>query len=694
MVAKPAKFITGDFYNSSPVGFIEDPDVGIYMGYPYLWELNVNITPQIISDPREDWSFSYGAADIKSGDWLVFADGSVSVRINEIISIDGTEVVLLVEDVDYYNTLSDPYMMGNGIGGMGTVGIFELDESGWPILGPMPANVFEPVAQVNIISRFVRNGEMDFGSVGGGGDAGVIGTPTDGDINDGAISNWVPGETTVTDAVDDINAFLKKLAPEKPAPLSDMGFDFEESQIVPTQVKLSAGAITNYTGKTVEPGTFVDTIGSTGLLSKPVGPFGSGNSGTLTGYLNSTVLGTVTLTEGTQSGYYGSLRIVDNSPYPLDRPGFWESIIATVGGTAPEGLHEVRLEHSETGSISSFVVSDPDAATPTISNIVATVNPQGVVYSSGIPHLSSGSTVTVSATLANMATLTYPISNNVVIGTEPPFAEMIVNAGEYGIPSEVPNTGTISLTDAPFVIEETHVAAQASLVVTANNSLKTTGPSQVGIKINYLDTTPTDDEPMVRFINEAGFATPSGIVIKRHATPTGTYPVLPSLTFAQNFNSGSESLLGSAGQTHEAVIVGGVLKWDNTNYGSGYTPAGPDYSGKAETQYAMFKFQKIANSMGIAVIGTYQRMLIKLPGVTESMPNAPAGWWDADVAADFNPGMWPGSEGAGNGCMIYDNGYSKTLSFGSISSAFSTDNVILIRFELAEGDVIESIIVD
>ncbi len=87
-------------------------------------------------------------------------------------------------------------------------------------------------------------------------------------------------------------------------------------------------------------------------------------------------------------------------------------------------------------------------------------------------------------------------------------------------------------------------------------------------------------------------------------------------------------------------------------------------------------------------------LYIKLPGLTNSQPNAEYGWWDAKKPADFAPGQWPGSANASDGCLSSKSGSTYNLTFGSASSAGSNDNIIMIRIGLNEGRTITDIKID
>ena len=112
-------------------------------------------------------------------------------------------------------------------------------------------------------------------------------------------------------------------------------------------------------------------------------------------------------------------------------------------------------------------------------------------------------------------------------------------------------------------------------------------------------------------------------------------------------------------------------------------PAGPNLSGRFDTQYITFMFRRSAvSNMSINVTGKYSGCWIKLPGLT-NMPNAPNGWWDAFKTYEFGI---PGGPGVSNGCA---SGMAMTgvtgsyrFTFGATSSSFSSNNCIFVRFKL------------
>jgi hypothetical protein len=159
---------------------------------------------------------------------------------------------------------------------------------------------------------------------------------------------------------------------------------------------------------------------------------------------------------------------------------------------------------------------------------------------------------------------------------------------------------------------------------------------------------------------------------------------------ATAFNSQSSTL-----ETYDATVVGsgvqGVLKHDQTNYATGYLPAGPNLSaGRSGTQYFTFKFVRTTVSkFDITYAGNVAGMWVALPGsVIDSTTFSANGWVDMTVAY---AGGVPGeiSSGCSEGGAVIPNvntaSTSKTCTFGTVSSSSTATNEIYIRVALTSG---------
>ena len=148
----------------------------------------------------------------------------------------------------------------------------------------------------------------------------------------------------------------------------------------------------------------------------------------------------------------------------------------------------------------------------------------------------------------------------------------------------------------------------------------------------------------------------------------------------------------------------GVLKYDVTNYSSGYLPVGPNRSGDTGTQYFTFAFRRkvVANfDINITSSSGISGLWIAAPGTNIDSTSGLNGWLKADTA--YAGSGVPGSGSGGNGSdgCAYNNGdrilsstslsggYTMTLGSENLSNA--TGNVLLIRIALTSGQSITSL---
>jgi hypothetical protein len=183
----------------------------------------------------------------------------------------------------------------------------------------------------------------------------------------------------------------------------------------------------------------------------------------------------------------------------------------------------------------------------------------------------------------------------------------------------------------------------------------------------------------------------------------------PSYTSSTNFYTNSlygESADPGVAGTKEATIRLGVLKYDVTDYSSGFLPAGPDRSGDTGTQYFTFAFRRtttanfdinITSSSGIA--GAWYAA----PGTTMDDSSGLNGW--IETTTQYNGVGLPGSDtgNGGNGSnggaftgadviptgSSLSGGYTMTLGTANLSNA--TGNVCLVRIALTSGQSVTAL---
>ena len=153
--------------------------------------------------------------------------------------------------------------------------------------------------------------------------------------------------------------------------------------------------------------------------------------------------------------------------------------------------------------------------------------------------------------------------------------------------------------------------------------------------------------------------------------------------------------------TYDATNVGsgsaGIIKWDQTNYSTGYYPVGPNLSTQATNQYFTFKFIRTAVSkFDIVYSGTIAGMWVALPGSTIDSASSLNGWLDMGTAyaGAGVPGANTGSGGNGsNGCALGGNAVfgsaqtnkAVTATFGTASSSSTATNEIYVRIKFTSG---------
>ena len=182
----------------------------------------------------------------------------------------------------------------------------------------------------------------------------------------------------------------------------------------------------------------------------------------------------------------------------------------------------------------------------------------------------------------------------------------------------------------------------------------------------------------------SSLGTGSGNAIRVNAGATGDTPTPVSSTFN---SSGTPAV-------YEAIVRGGTLRHDTTNYSTGYLPVGPNYSsGRSGTQYFQVLLTRAAVSeFKIVVTGSYAGCFVCLPENstwTTGLSNT-NGW--ADMFDAYSGAGNPNN--ADNGCAFGTvmSGSSGTFTcvFGEESSS-NGNNKILVRFKLTSGQSISNI---
>ena len=124
----------------------------------WRYELEISITEQQHGSHLTRKPFAYNGMDVKVGDWLAFSNDGICLKIISVPSKTETNVTVIVEDYQRYNTFKDN--SGSALGSGATVLIFELQESGIPVIDPLPTGPGNKF-QTNVGARFTHQNVRD-----------------------------------------------------------------------------------------------------------------------------------------------------------------------------------------------------------------------------------------------------------------------------------------------------------------------------------------------------------------------------------------------------------------------------------------------------------------------------------------------------------------------------------------------------
>ncbi|AXQ69158.1 tail protein [Caulobacter phage CcrBL9] len=519
---------------------------------------------------------------------------------------------------------------------------------------------------------------------------GETATAGDGSWTDGAIP--LSDDTKVSEAIDQLNEVLGLLVPAQPPAFPNAALSVSNG--TGNTPRLATGVTDNSGTSTITAGSAVTRITASGVSSNTYNDVGPGKGGNLALQVNGAIVGQRALVGTGDNGTYNGLVIADQKDFPVATPGFWKSIDISVNlATAVDGVNSFQLQHSGAGSTAVvYFVKDNLTAAPALSTTSVIEQSAGsVAYSSSVPHYNTGAALTVAASMSNLAGETYyggtdPLT---ITGTNSIIAAQTFDYTTLGVTTPIARQTTtpVALTPVTVQINGSNVHASGTIQGSGKNAA---GQSTAG---NMAAT----------IINvKRGSA---GARIDEMSIPVSGLGSLPNANNAVRVSAGAgDTPTGSttawnpanALASHEAAVVGGALKHDQTNYSINVLPIGPDLSvGRSGAQYATFSFNRSARSgFKIVINGAYAGCWVKLPGVSTAQPNAPGGWWNAFQAYD-GAGI-PGEAGDPNaGCATgaVMNGGAGTfaITFGTESSTNATGNEILVRLKLNPGQTVTAL---
>jgi len=529
----------------------------------------------------------------------------------------------------------------------------------------------------------------------------VIGNPAGG-FKSGAFT--INNTDHTKDLINELNFILGKLIPPAPTTFNGLALSIQTNG---GTRRLCAGFTpTNNTGGSApvagqQYARNTDSTVSTGTIND-VGP---GDNGTVIGFVNATNVGSITMTTNVDNGTNGALVISDNKDASLstrdadiDAEFYQVYDVRLLNAASPDGFNKAHINHGSANTQDTFWYEDPSTVGAPIISFSSITEPSSptLSYSSGIAHLteSSNNTFTYVLTVTNASGDMY--TNNTFLtsdgqgnafqnsgsksytdfagGTNPPVRNYGVGTGVNSTISNVPRNIHATVTSNHFTRYD------ATTPYGSHNDQRISYSPDINLMGTAATTSQVDEDNIL--ISSLG--TGSGNAIRVNAGSLGDTPAPISSTF----NSSATPAV------YEAIVRGGTLRHDQTNYSIGYFPTGLNLSaGRSGTQYFQVLLTRAAVSqMSIVVTGSYAGCFVCLPENstwTTGLSNT-NGWADMfDLyAGSGNP------NNIDNGCAFGSamSGSSGTFTcvFGEESSS-NGNNKILVRFKLTSGQSITNI---
>ena len=528
----------------------------------------------------------------------------------------------------------------------------------------------------------------------------VIGTPAGG-FKSGAFTI---GNTDHTkDSINELNFILGKLVPTAPDTFAAASVSLTGTA---GNGRLCQGFTpTNNTGGSApSAGTQYTRNTDSTITTNYLNDYGPGDNGTVTGFVNAVGVGTTTLTTGTDNATTGAVQIADNKDASNSTRNsgitsqFYQVYdVRLINAASPNGYNKAYLTHGSATTGEVFWYEDPSTVSAPVIAFSGVTIPSSptVAYSSGIAHYTqaSANTFTYVLTVTNASGDMYTQNTflnsdgqgsafqnsgsksytNFTSGTNPPARNYGVGAGVTTLISSIPRNIHATVTSNHF----TRYDANTPYGSHSNQRIS------YSTNLNIMGTSATTSQVDEDNILVSSLGTGSGNAIRVNAGATGDTPSPISSTFNAS----------ATPAVYEAIVRGGTLRHDVTNYTS-YLPVGLNLSsGRSGTQYFQMLITRAAVSqMSIVVTGTYAGCFVCLPenSTWTTGLSGTNGW--ADMFDAYSGAGNPNN--ADNGCAFGTvmSGSSGTFTcvFGEESSS-NGNNKILVRFKLTSGQSISTV---
>ena len=530
----------------------------------------------------------------------------------------------------------------------------------------------------------------------------VIGTPAGG-FKSGAFT--ISNTDHTKDSINELNFILGKLVPAAPDTFNGLSLSIQTNA---GNRRLCAGFTpTNNTGGPApSAGTQYARNTDSTVSTATIQDVGPGDNGTVNGFVNAVNVGSITMDTNVNNGTNGALVISDNKDASLstrnsgiDAAFYQVYDVRLLNAASPDGYNKAHINHGSANTQDTFWYEDPSTVGAPVISFSGITEPSSPTYSysSGIAHYteSANNTFTYVLTVTNASGDMYTSSTllssdgngnafansgskgytDFAGGTNPPVQNFGVGTGVTCLISSVPRNIHTTATTNKFTRYDVTTPYGSH-----NNQRINYTPA-----LNIMGTSATTSQVDEDNINISGtLGSGSGNAIRVDAG-AGTDTPTPVTT---TFNSSATPAV------YEAIVRGGTLRHDQTNYSTGYMPVGLNLSsGRSGSQYfQMLITRNGVSQFNIVVSGSYAGCQVCLPenSTWTTGLNSTNGWADMFTAyggSGVPRNSSPGCAFAGN--MTGSSG-TFTCVFGTESSS-NGNGKILVRFKLTSGQSITNI---
>ena len=534
----------------------------------------------------------------------------------------------------------------------------------------------------------------------------TLGTPSSGSFRGGAFT--LTTGHRVDNSIEELNFILGKLVPSAPTNINGVALSLTGTA---GNARLCSGFTpTNNTGGAAPvAGTQYTRNTDSTITTNYITEYGPGDSGTVTGFVNAVGVGTTTLNVSfgvaavkSDNGTYGALQIAnDKDAANSSRDTGIEALFYEVydarliNAASPDGYNKAHISQLGNNTADVFWYEDPStvgAPVISFSGVTAPSSPT-LNYSSGVPHYTqaSANNFTYVMTVTNASgdmynNHTFVTSDGATSGFNSPGNKTYTDFGganppvrNFGVGAGVTCLITNTVRDLHLTLTSNHFSRyDCSTPYGSHNNQRVSYSTNINIMGTTARTNAIDEDNIL--ISSLG--TGSGNADRVNAGASGDNPSPVYTAWSAN----------SQVAAYEAVVRGAVLRHDQTNYSTGYLPAGPNYSsGRSGAQY--FQMELIRSNVSqfnISVTGSYGGCWVCLPdnSAWTSSLSGTNGW--ASMFAAYRGSGVPtsGEPGCASGGNMSGSSGTFTCVFGTESSSNDSNNRILIRWRLDSGDSI------